>query len=166
MGLWGPVLFKHHTIYPPPKTKKSMTELELEKQQTLHPLSWLISISCIQSFLIPWYSAFLPLFSSCYIVPTYIFVYTYIIDLMPYTLHSKSSIFLLMFWLHFSLEWNNIPWNTVVIVHYPVQYSSWICLTEISPPLMTIFPSPYPTSYNHHSIFFAFMIFQVHLLSC
>lgn len=42
-------IFMHSMIT---KTKNSMTELELEKQLALYPLSELVFISCVKSFLI------------------------------------------------------------------------------------------------------------------
>lgn len=63
--------------YLPPKPKKRMTDLELEKQLALFPHSYILPITCILSFLIPLYLAFLVLFPSYYIVFTRIFVYMY-----------------------------------------------------------------------------------------
>lgn len=56
---------------------KNPTELELDEQLTLYPLSQLMPATCIQSFLIPLHLAFLTIFSACYTVPTSVSVYMY-----------------------------------------------------------------------------------------
>lgn len=61
--------------------KKICDRIKTRKTISLYHLKWLMSITCIQSFLIPLYLAFLDLFSWSHIVPkcTFVYIYTYTI---------------------------------------------------------------------------------------